>query len=273
MNPLFELNQFGQSPWLDNISRQLLESGELKRLVKKDGIRGVTSNPTIFEKAISSGTDYDDAMRELIAQGKTDAELYDALTVADIQAAADVLRPVYDAAGGADGFVSLEVSPKLAHDTDGTLADARRLHAAVNRPNLMIKVPATPEGLPAIRQLLSEGINVNITLMFSIAHYEAVAEAYLAALEARVAQDLPVDGIASVASFFVSRVDTLVDKLLAGKADALQGKIAIYNSKLVYQCFKEIFGGDRFKVLAEKARASSACCGPAPAPRTRPTVT
>ncbi len=252
MNPLVELSKFGQSPWLDNISRHLLESGELKQLVKKDGIRGVTSNPTIFEKAISSGTDYDDAMRELMAQGKSDAEIYDALTIADIQAAADVLRPVFDASRGGDGFVSLEVSPKLAHDTQGTLADARRLHAAVNRPNLMIKVPATQEGLPAIRQLLSEGINVNVTLMFSMAHYEAVAEAYLAALEDRAEQGLPVDGIASVASFFVSRVDALVDKLLVGKADALLGKIAVYNCKLVYQRFQEIFGGERFKVLAEK---------------------
>ena len=250
MNPLLELKQLGQSVWLDNISRGLINSGELKRLVEQDGISGITSNPTIFEKAISHGSDYDEAMRELIRHGATDAEIFDALTIADIQSAADVLRPVFDATRGDDGYVSIEVSPRLAHDTAGTLADARRLHAAVNRPNLLVKVPATPEGLPAIRQLLSEGININITLMFSMEHYEAVAEAYMAALEDRVRQGLPIDGVASVASFFVSRVDTLVDKLLEGKADTLRGKIAVANSKLVYERFRQIFGSERFKALA-----------------------
>jgi transaldolase len=260
MNPLLELKQLGQSVWLDNISRKLIASGELERLVKEDGISGVTSNPTIFEKAISGGTDYDDAMRALIAQDKSDSEIYDTLTVADIQAATDILRPVFDATHGDDGYVSIEVSPKLAHDTEGTIADARRLRAAVNRLNLLIKVPATREGLPAIRQLLSEGINVNVTLMFSMAHYEAVAEAYIAALEDRVRQGLPIGDVASVASFFVSRVDTLVDKLLeektrtegpdAEQAAALRGKLAVANSKLVYQRFKEIFGSERFTALA-----------------------
>jgi len=266
MNPLLELKQLGQSVWLDIISRGLITSGDLKRLMEGDGISGITSNPTIFEKAISHGTDYDAAMRELIDHGASDADIYDSLTIADIQAAADVLRPVFDATHGGDGYVSLEVSPKLAHDTEGTLADARRLHAAVNRPNLFIKVPATREGIPAIRQLLSEGINVNITLMFSMEHYEAVAEAYIAALEDRIHQDLPIGDVASVASFFVSRVDTLVDKLLedkvlanagadAEKATVLKGKIAVANSKLVYQRFEEIFGGERFKVLeAQGAR-------------------
>ena len=259
MDPLLELKRLGQSIWLDNISRGLLNSGELKRLVEQDGISGVTSNPTIFEKAISHGTDYDGAMRELIRRGASDSDIYAALTVADIQAATDVLRPVFDATRGDDGYVSIEVSPKLAHDTAGTLADARRLHAAVNRPNLFVKVPATREGIPAIQQLLCEGININITLMFSMEHYEAVAGAYVAALEDRVRQGLPVRNVASVASFFVSRVDTLVDKLLEGKmrqgseaakAAALRGKIAVANSKLVYQRFKEIFGGERFQVLA-----------------------
>jgi len=250
MNPLLELKQLGQSVWLDNISRGLISSGELGRLVKQVGISGITSNPTIFEKAISHGTDYDEAMRELIRHGASDADIYDALTIADIQAAAGVLRPVFDAAHGDDGYVSIEVSPRLAHDAAGTIADARRLHAAVNRPNLLVKVPATREGIPAIRQLLSEGININITLMFSMEHYEAVAEAYIAALEDRVRQGLPIRDMASVASFFVSRVDTLVDKLLAGKADALRGKIAVANSKLVYQRFKEIFDGERFRALA-----------------------
>ena len=259
MNPLLELKRLGQSVWLDNISRGLLNSGELKRLVEQDGISGITSNPTIFEKAISHGTDYDEAMRELIRHGASDSDIYAALTVADIQAATDVLRPVFDATRGDDGYVSIEVSPKLAHDTAGTLVDARQLHAAVNRPNLFVKVPATREGVPAIRQLLCEGININITLMFSMEHYEAVAGAYVAALEDRVRQGLPVRNVASVASFFVSRVDTLVDKLLEGKmrqgpeaakVAALRGKIAVANSKLVYQRFKEIFGGERFQVLA-----------------------
>jgi len=262
MNPLLELSKLGQSVWLDNISRGLLNSGELKRLADEDGISGVTSNPTIFEKAISHGSDYDGAMRELIHRGASDADIYDALTIADIQSATDVLRPVFDATHGDDGYVSIEVSPKLAHDTEGTIADARRLHAAVNRPNLLVKVPATREGLPAIRQLLGEGVNVNVTLMFSMEHYEAVAEAYIAALEDRVRQGLPISDAASVASFFVSRVDTLVDQLLeekmrgvgpgAAKAAALRGKIAVANSKLVYRRFQEIFGGARFKALAEK---------------------
>jgi len=265
MNPLLELEQLGQSVWLDNISRGLITSGALKRLIEEDGISGITSNPTIFEKAISHGTDYDAAMRDLISQGASDADIYDALTIADIQAAADVLRPVFDATHGGDGYVSLEVSPKLAHGAKDTLTDARRLHAAVNRPNLFIKVPATREGIPAIRQLLGEGINVNITLMFSMEHYEAVAEAYIAALEDRVQQGLPINDVASVASFFVSRVDTLVDKLLedkvlaegpdASRAAALRGQIAVANSKLVYRRFEEIFGGERFKALeAQGAR-------------------
>ena len=260
MNPLLELKRLGQSVWLDNISRGLINSGDLKRLMEQDGISGITSNPTIFEKAISHGTEYDAAMRDLISQGASDADIYDALTVADIEAAADVLRPVFDATHGGDGYVSLEVSPKLAHDAKGTLTDARRLHAAVNRPNLLIKVPAAREGIPAIRHLLSEGININVTLMFSMEHYEAVAEAYIAALEDRVQQGLPINDVASVASFFVSRVDTLVDKLLqdktlatpraeAEKAAALKGKIAVANSKLVYRRFEDIFGGERFKAL------------------------
>jgi len=262
MNSLIELRQLGQSIWLDNISRRLITSGELKRLMDEDGISGITSNPTIFEKAISHGTDYDDVMRELVRQSKGVAEIYDTLTISDIQAATDVLRPVFEATRGGDGYVSIEVSPKLAYDTAGTVADARRLFAAVNRPNVLIKVPATREGLSAVRQLLSEGINVNITLMFSMVHYEAVAEVYIAALEDRVRQGLPVGSVASVASFFVSRVDTLVDKLLedkmrtegpdAARAAALRGQIAVANSKLVYQRFKEIFGSERFKALAAR---------------------
>src|SRR5580765_92984 len=229
MNPLKELGGQGQSIWLDYIRRNLLRSGELKRLVDEDGIRGVTSNPTIFEKAITGSTDYDDALRALLAKDpKTDvAALYERLAIEDIQMAADVLRGVYDETGGADGYVSFEVSPHLAHDTQATIKEAKRLRAAVDRPNVMIKVPATPAGLPAIEELIAEGVNVNITLMFSMHHYEAVARAYIHGLE-RCGNPA---GVASVASFFVSRVDTAVDKALEesgnSEAKALAGKIAI----------------------------------------------
>ncbi len=209
MAHLKELLGQGQSVWLDYISRQLLRSGELKRMVEEDGIRGVTSNPTIFEKAMVGSGDYENQFRERRAQEPQMqvGKLYEALAIADIQAAADVLRPVHEATGGEDGYVSLEVSPHLAHDTAGTIAEARRLRAAVARDNLMIKVPATAEGIPAIEQLIAEGVNVNITLMFSMAHYEAVARAYIKGLERAVE---PAK-VASVASFFVSRVDTMVD--------------------------------------------------------------
>jgi transaldolase/glucose-6-phosphate isomerase len=254
MAHLKELLAQGQSVWLDYISRGLLRSGELKRMVEEDGIRGVTSNPTIFEKAIAGSADYDDALRELLAQDPRMevGKLYEPLAIADIQAAADVLHSVYDETGGADGYVSLEVSPHLAHDTEATIAEARRLRAAVARQNLMIKVPATPAGIPAVEHLIAEGINVNITLMFSMAHYEAVARAYIKGLE-RAAEPAKV---ASVASFFVSRVDTMVDRALESlgtpEAKALQGKIAIANSKLVYKRFEEIFHGEGFVGLRQR---------------------
>ncbi len=254
MAQLKELLAERQSVWLDTISRGLLQSGELKRMVEEDGIRGVTSNPTIFEKAIGGSADYDDALRELLAQDPhtTTGELYEPLAIADIQAAADVLRPVYDETGGADGYVSLEVSPHLAHDTEGTIGEARRLRSAVARQNLMIKVPATAQGIPAIEQLIAEGVSVNITLMFSMAHYEAVARAYIKGLE-RAAEP---GKVSSVASFFVSRVDTLVDRALENlgtpQAKALQGKIAVANSKLVYQRFEEIFHGEGFVALRQR---------------------
>jgi len=254
MNPLKELGSQGQSIWLDYIRRNLLRSGELKRLVDEDGIRGVTSNPTIFEKAIAGSTDYDEALRALLAQEPNgDVEkLYEPLAIEDIQMAADVLRPVFDSTQGDDGYVSLEVSPHLAHDTAGTIAAAKRLRAAVNRPNLMIKVPATPEGIPAIEQLIADGLSINVTLMFSMAHYEAVARAYLKGLE-RCATP---GQVASVASFFVSRVDTMVDKELAARgtpeANALLGKIAIANSKVVYRRFLEIFHGEGFAALRQR---------------------
>ena len=220
MNPLKELGGQGQSIWLDYIRRNLIRSGESKRLVDDDGIRGVTSNPTIFEKAIAGSTDYDEALRAMLARdGTAEVEkLYEALAIEDIQMAADVLRPVYDASNGDDGYVSLEVSPHLAHDTQGTIAAAKRLRAAVDRPNLMIKVPATPAGIPAIEQLIADGLSINVTLMFSMADYEAVSRAYV--------KDWSVaptpSKVASVASFFVSRVDTVVDKELEknGSAEA-----------------------------------------------------
>ena len=254
MAHLKELLAQGQSVWLDYISRGLLRSGELKRMVEEDGIRGVTSNPTIFEKAIAGSTDYDDALRELLAQDPQmeAGKLYEPLAIADIQAAADVLRPVYEETGGGDGYVSLEVSPHLAHNTEATIAEARRLRAAVARENVMIKVPATPAGIPAVEQLIAEGVNVNITLMFSLAHYEAVARAYIKGLERSAAPGK----VASVASFFVSRVDTMVDRELerlgTDEAKALQGKIAIANSKMVYQRFEQIFHGEGFVPQAQK---------------------
>jgi transaldolase len=256
MNPLKELLRQGQSIWLDYIRRDLIRTGELKRLVEEDGIRGVTSNPTIFEKAIAGSTNYDDALRALHAKNpKADARnLYEGLAIEDIQMAADVLRPVYDETGGADGYVSFEVSPNLAHETHGTISEAKRLREAVDRPNVMIKVPATREGIPAIEELIAVGVNVNITLMFSMSHYEAVARAYLRGLE-RCADPAKV---ASVASFFVSRVDTMVDHALEtlgtaqAQAKTLLGKIAIANSKLVYQRFLQIFHGEGFAAMRQR---------------------
>jgi transaldolase len=256
MNPLKQLGAQGQSIWLDYIRRNLIRSGELKRMVDEDGIRGVTSNPTIFEKAIAGSTDYDDALRTMLARdGKAEVEkLYEPLAIEDIQMAADVLRSVYDASDGDDGYVSLEVSPHLAHDIQGTITEARRLRAAVDRPNLMIKVPATPAGSPAIEQVIADGLNINVTLMFSMSPYEAVARA-----TQRIGTVRRSAKVASVASFFVSRVDTAVDKELdkiaTPEAGALCGKIAIANSKAVYRRFREIFHGEGFaKLLSRGAR-------------------
>jgi transaldolase/transaldolase/glucose-6-phosphate isomerase len=254
MNPLKELGAQGQSVWLDYIRRNLLQNGELKRLVEEDGIRGVTSNPTIFEKAIAGSTDYDEALRAQLAENPNAAveALYEPLAIEDIQMAADALRPLFDATGGEDGYVSLEVSPHLAHDTENTISEAKRLRAAVDRPNLMIKVPATTAGIPAVERLIADGVNVNVTLMFSKSHYEAVARAYVQGLE-RCADPTKV---ASVASFFVSRVDTMVDKALEanGRADAqaLMGKIAIANSRIVYRRFLEIFHSEGFAALRQR---------------------
>jgi transaldolase len=262
-NPLLELQNCGQSVWHDNISRDLLDSGALKKLIDEDGLTGLTSNPTIFEKAINGSTHYDASLRSLVTQGKEVKDIYEALAIEDIQRAADLFRSIFDHSSGQDGFVSLEVSPKLAHETQATLHEARRLWKAVNRPNLMVKVPATPAGIPAIEQLISEGLNINITMMFSMDHYVQVAEAYVRGLTSLEKQGKPLK-VASVASFFVSRVDTLVDKRLEerisqskssqerNELESLLGQTAIANSKLVYQKFKEIFGRPAFQALKAK---------------------
>lgn len=251
MNALRELLKQGQSLWLDYIEGGFIQSGELNRLVQGDEIRGLTSNPTIFQKAITGSADYDGALRAMLAGDPqiNAGKLFEGLAVENIRAAADILRTVYDETGGGDGFVSIEVSPYLAHDTAGTIAEAKRLWAEVDRPNAMIKVPATPEGIPAIEALIADGVNVNITLMFSMKHYEAVAEAYIRGLQ----RCSSPGQVSSVASFFVSRVDTVVDRVLEKsgieEAKALLGKIAIANCKLVYQRFREIFHGKAFATL------------------------
>lgn len=254
MTKLHQLNEVGQSVWLDNISRDMLgDGGDLARLVDL-GIRGVTSNPTIFQKALGGSSAYDDQLRAVLAalpQASTE-EVFDELAVVDIRGAADVLRRVYDESGGADGFVSLEVSPSLAHDTEGTIADARRLWAKVDRPNLMIKVPATAAGVPAVERLIADGINVNVTLMFSLQDYENVAQAYLRGL---AACDVPAQ-VNSVASFFVSRVDTKADAALekvgTPEALALRGKIAIANAKLAYRRYQQLFESPAFGIQADR---------------------
>lgn len=251
MSRLKALRKLGQSIWLDYVQRSLITSGELGRLVEEDGLCGVTSNPTIFEKAIAGSRDYDDELHAILTDNPRGEPrtLYELSAIRDIQMAADVLKPVYDNTGGADGFVSLEVSPHLAHDIDGTLGEVRRLWRAVARPNVMIKVPATAQGVPAVEALIAEGININITLMFSLRHYEAVAQAYLSGLT----RSATPERAASVASFFVSRVDTVVDRELEAigtpQALALRGQSAIANARLVYRRFREIFYGEAFSRL------------------------
>ncbi|HEX8391228.1 MAG TPA: transaldolase [Longimicrobium sp.] len=263
-NPLHELHTLGQSVWLDYIRRGILANGELKEMIRSYDLRGITSNPSIFEQAMGDSDDYDDALTALAAKGTQGSAAYEALAVEDIRAACDLFREVYDKAQGADGFVSLEVSPELAHDTAGTLEEARRLWKAVDRPNLMIKVPGTDAGIPAIEQLIADGFNVNVTLLFSVASHEKVMEAYLRGLEKRHAAGQPLERVASVASFFVSRVDSAIDGQLekiaekeSGKRDrvlALRGKAAIANAKLAYARFREVFSGERW----ERLRAAGA---------------
>jgi transaldolase len=262
-NPLLSLQAQGQSVWLDNISRHLLKSGQLKTFIDADGLRGVTSNPTIFEKAINGSNDYDSDIETLAKNGHEVNQIYETLVVEDIRRAADLFHAVYQETDGLDGYVSLEVSPRLAHQTDGTVEEARRLWGRVSRPNVMIKVPATAEGIPAIEQLISEGININVTLMFSLSHYVKVAEAYIRGLEIRAHQGKPLP-LGSVASFFVSRVDTLIDRLLEQalkdsknnaqrkEIESLLGQAAIANSRLVYQKFREIFSSPGFQALHKR---------------------
>ena len=263
-NPLIELTKLGQSVWNDNIERKLITSGELKRLIDEDGLSGVTSNPAIFEKAIAGSELYTDQLRDTAEKGKSAQEIYEALAIQDIQMAADVLASVYERTGGTDGFVSLECSPLLANDTQGTIEETRRLWRLVDRKNVMIKIPGTPEGIPAIEQAIYEGININITLLFSLHAYDQTMEAYIRGLERRAVENNPIDNISSVASFFVSRIDSAVDKELErrigqatdeqekARLQSLLGRIAIANAKIAYQRYKKVFHGERFALLKQK---------------------
>lgn len=277
-NPLRKLEALGQSVWLDDIRRAWLDDGTLARLIAEDGVSGVTSNPAIFHKAITDHHDYDAAIAALVHEGVDTREVYETLVVEDVQRAADLLRGVHEDGGGRDGFVSLEVSPHLAHDAEKTVAEAQRLWTRVDRPNLMIKVPGTRAGLPAIRRLIAAGVNVNVTLLFSVARYREVAQAYLAGLEDRVASGKSVERTASVASFFLSRIDTLVDQrldaLATDAAQASRGQAAVACARLAYQEYQALVADERWKTLSPRAvRGRSACCGPRPRPRTGLTAT
>ena len=265
-NPLKRLAALGQSVWYDFIRRDLYRSGRLEKMIREDGLAGMTSNPTIFQKAIADSDLYDEDIREIGAGGKDAGQIFEGLAVRDVQGAADVFRPVFDRTGGNDGFVSIEVQPGLARDTAGTIAEAKRLWTSCNRPNVMVKIPGTAQGLEAIRASLAAGININITLLFSVERYVQVAEAHLAAMEERISKGLPVDKIRSVASFFVSRVDTNADKKLdavaksgdaakAAAARALRGRLGIANARLAYEAFERIVASPRFQALKGKGVA------------------
>ena len=265
MTPLRTLTELGQSVWYDYIRRDLYQGPDLTHLIENDDLRGMTSNPTIFAKAIVETNLYDEAIGRLAANAASAQEIFEALVVEDVRGAADVFRPVFESTGGDDGFVSIEVGPQFARDTAGSIAEARRLWSACDRPNVMVKIPATEEGIPAIRQCLAEGININITLLFSVPRYREVMEAYLAAMEQRLGEGLPVDRIRSVASFFVSRVDTSVNRALDAVASdtsrpervretagALKGKVAIANAQIAYEAFESVFNSARFAKLKER---------------------
>ena len=282
-NPLLEIQQYGQSAWLDYIHRDDLENGDLQRRIDEEGVLGVTSNPSIFQKAIGDSDTYDDDIMTLLDLEAQD--IYEALAIKDIQNATDLFRPIYERAAGGDGYVSLEVSPLLARDTQGTIDEAKRLFETVGRPNLMIKIPATPEGIPAIEDTIAAGINVNVTLIFAINNYERVAEAFIRGLERRQAAGEDVTRVASVASFFLSRIDAMVDQILENNIRAAQlrqdtariaanrvllGQTAIANAKMAYKSFQRIFQGERFESLRRPARWRSVRFGHPPAPRTPP---
>jgi transaldolase len=251
LNKVKQIHELGQSIWLDFLDRRLIRSGQLKKLIDEDGLKGMTSNPTIFEKAISGSGEYDEQIKELAAKYQNNEAIFYELAVTDIQNAADLFKPVF--IEGVDGYVSLEVSPHLAHDTNRTIRQAVELWRKVDRQNVMIKIPATAEGLPAIRKAISEGVNINITLLFGLERYEEVTEAYICGLEDRLEAGQPIDHIASVASFFLSRIDVLIDPLLVEKGHSeLKGEIAIASAKKAYQIYKRVFGSERFKKLEEK---------------------
>jgi transaldolase len=266
-NPLLRLKTLGQSIWLDYIERSILKDGTLTRWIREDGLAGMTSNPAIFEKSIAHTDHYNSAIEQLAGQDLTTEALYERLAVEDVRAAADLFRPVFDESGGLDGYVSLEVSPLLAHDTEATIRDAHRLWGELDRPNVMIKVPAMREGLPAVRELIRSGLNINVTLLFAVERYVDVVEAYLSGLEARLADGRPIDRVASVASFFLSRIDVKVDPLFdaiaagddpvrAATARALRGETAVASAGMAYRRFRELFAGPRWEALAARgARA------------------
>ena len=263
-NPILDIeNQYGQSIWMDNLSRDLIESGELKQSIADKGIRGITSNPAIFEKAIAGNKIYDKAIEAGIKAGKSVVDIYEDLIFTDIRNACDIFMPVYEETDGLDGYVSIEVPPDLAKKTDDTVKEARRYYQAIDRPNLMIKIPGTPEGLPAVEQAISEGMSVNVTLLFSVESYIDTAWAYIRGLEKRAEAGEDISKVASVASFFLSRIDVMIDDKIdsklesasgddKAKLEAIKGKVAIANAKVAYQKYKEIFGSDRWKALAEK---------------------
>jgi len=268
-NPLLNIQKFGQSIWYDNIRRGLITSGELKEMVERDGVLGITSNPAIFEKALAGSTDYDQALERLVFTGAgTAKDIFENLAIEDIQLAADVMYPVYVRTGGRDGYVSFEVSPYLAYDTQGTVEEARRLRTLIGRDNVMIKVPGTPEGVPAFKQLISEGININVTLLFAVEVYREVALAYIEGLEGLAKSGGDVSKVSSVASFFVSRIDSLVDQKLSevqkvtanpegrAKLESMAGKVAIANAKIAYALYRDLYAEKRWKVLAEKGAKS-----------------
>lgn len=265
-NQISEIGQYNQSIWMDYLNRSMMESGELQNLIENLNIRGVTSNPAIFKSSIIGNQSYDDDIKAGIKKNQSVEEISTQLIVDDIRQACDIFRPIYDESQGLDGYVSIEVSPHLAQDTQGTIQEARRLFQEINRPNVMIKIPGTPAGIPAIEQVISEGINVNVTLLFSVDSYLEAAQAYLRGLETRVKNNQPIDSIASVASFFLSRIDVKIDELIDQKIqkigtenlnekarlEKVKGKVAIANAKIAYQKFLEIFGSERWQFLAEK---------------------